>query len=187
MTTPEVVGQAEHSKLQDRLAWSAVVVRSLIVLSPLAAIGATWLAAHRTVPALAAPVILLSIACAARPASHLGLLVVAGIAIQWIAIVDDHTTPWSIAAAAALAVFHATHAAATVAPPTTAWTPAMRIRWSRRTAILIVASAFTWVGVKLLNSHAPAASTALLTTALLTLAATGLWASHSSGRPDQTN
>jgi len=187
MTTPEIGSKAAHSKFDDRLAWSAVVVRSLIVLSPLAAIGATWLAAHRTVPAVTAPVLLLSIACAARPASHLGLPVVAGIAIQWIAIVHDHTTPWSIAAAAALAVFHVAQAAATVAPPTATWTPAMRVRWIRRSSILIIASAFTWACVELLNSHTPAASTALLTTALLTLAATGLWASHSSGRPDQTN
>jgi len=174
---------SEQTTLRDQPDISAVVLRSLIVLSPLAAVGITWLAANRVLPGVAMVVMLLSGACAIRPDSHFGVLVVAIITIQWLAIVHNHTTPWSIAVAAALTIFHAAHAAATVAPITTAWTPAMRHRWARRAVALVLASAATWTIVAFAQAHrAPITGTILLTASLLVLAAGAFWARNGNTR-----
>lgn len=172
---------SEQTRFNDRLALSAIVLRLLIVLSPLTAVGVTWLAANRALPPVAAVVLLISIVCAVSPSSHFGILVVATVAIQWVAIVPDRATPWSIVAAAALTVFHASHAAATVAPATTAWTSAMRHRWMRRTLALIVASAAMWLVVAAADATELASNTLLLTASLVVLAAGALWAG--SGNP----
>ena len=173
----------DQARLRDQPDVTAVVLRSLIVLSPLAVVGITWLAANRVLPAVACVVMLLSGACAIRPESHFGVLVVAVITIQWVAIVHDHTSPWSIAAAAALTVFHAAHAAATVAPITAAWTPAMRRRWARRAGALVLASTATWAVVALVSPHHRGAGEALLPLSLAVLAAGALWARRGNARP----
>ena len=174
---------SELSTLRDQPDISAVVLRSLIVLSPVAAVGITWLAASRALPGVMMLVMLLSGASAVRPASHFGVVVVAVITIQWLAIVHNHTTPWSIALAATLTVFHAAHAAATGAPITAAWTPAMRQRWARRAAALVVASVAIWMIVALAQgSSASISGTVLLPAALFALAAGALWARNGNTR-----
>lgn len=160
-----------------RPAPSALVLRSLVVVSPLSAVGVTWLAAGRARPEVAVLVALLAMASAARPNGHLGLLVVAAVTVQWIAMVDDHATPWSVGCASALMVFHASLAAATVAPPTAAWTPAMARRWCRRAAVLALAGSVTWVLVAIAKSLRPAGTTAVLVAALLVLSVGAVWAS----------
>lgn len=168
----------ERAEDRDQPARSTVVLRALIVSSPLAAVGVTWLAAGRAVLPVALLVGLLAALCAVHPDSHFGVLVVAAVAIEWLAIVDHHATAWSIAAAAALTVFHAALAAATVAPETAPWTLAMRRRWTRRGAALIVASAAMWVIVVVTTTHAWSDGTWLFAPALLILAAGATWASR---------
>ncbi len=155
---------------------SAIVLRSLIVLSALAAIGFTWLAAGRVLPGAVLFVVVLSGACAIRPDSHFGVLIVAAISVEWLTIVHNHTTPWSIGAAAALTVLHTANAAATVAPATAAWTQSMRRRWFRRATTLVAGCAATWTIVAITNSTRAGANPVLLTASLLLLAAGALWA-----------
>ncbi|MEP7113523.1 MAG: hypothetical protein ABI862_09680 [Ilumatobacteraceae bacterium] len=155
---------------------AAVTMRTLVLTSPLLAVGCTWLAAHRTMPAVGIVLVLLAAACAARPDSHLGLLVVVVIGIQWLATVHNRTTPWSVGAAVALAVFHASMAAATVASPAAPWTRAMCRRWVRRLVILIAGSAGTWLIVSAVNRHRPASGSVLVVASLVALAIAGLWA-----------
>lgn len=169
-------GRTEEKRFNDRLALSAVVIRLLIVISPVTAVGITWVAAHTTHPPIAVGVLLISTACAVSPSSHFGILVVAAVAIQWAAIVHDHTTPWSIVAAAALTVFHASHAAATVAPASTAWTSAMRRRWTRRGLALIMAGAAMWLLATVADAIPLAPNALLLTAALVVLAIGAFWA-----------
>ena len=151
-------------------------MRLLVLTSPLLAVGCTCLAAHRTVPAAGIVVLLLAAACAARPDSHIGLLVVLVIGTEWLATVHDRTTPWSVGAAVALTVFHASMAAATVAPPAAAWTPAMCRRWVRRPSILMAGSAGTWTVVAAVHSHQLIRGSALVVASLVVLALAGLWA-----------
>lgn len=166
-----------RSEDRDQPARSTVVLRALIVLNPLAAVGATWLAAGHTVLPVAVLVGLLAALCAVHPDSHFGVLVVVAVAIEWIAIVDHHATAWSMAAAACLTIFHAALAAATVAPESAPWTRAMQRRWFRRTATLVVASAAMWV-IVVVTAHVSSSGTSLFAPALLVLAAGAIWASR---------
>ncbi len=172
--------RAAVSSSRDHPDISAIVLRALIVISPLAAMGFTWLAAGRVLTGAILLVVMMSGACALRPDSHFGILVVATVTIQWLAVVHDHTTPWSIGAAASLTVFHTANAAATVAPATAAWTQSMRRRWVRRTATLVVACAVMWTVVALADASRAGANSLLLTVSLLVLAAGALWARQGS-------
>lgn len=184
MDNPVTSGQSRPSA---RTHAATVTTRMLVLTSPLLAVGCTWLAAHRTVPAVGIVIPMLAAACAARPDSHIGLIVVLVIGIQWLATVHDQTTPWSAGAAVALTTFHAAMAAATLAPAAAAWTPAMRRRWVRRPVILMAGSAGTWLIVAAVHWHRPARNSVLAVASLVALAGAGLWARDGTiraGPPD---
>jgi hypothetical protein len=152
-----------------------LAVRVLILTAPLMALGATSAAGH-TNPAITLAVLGATMFCILRPDSHLGLLVVLLIGGQWLANVHTPTTPWSLATAAALAVFHAALAAASAIPPAAAWTTAMFVRWTRRTSTVVAASGATWTMLTLIDNVDLAGNPALLTISLLVIAGGGLWA-----------
>ncbi|HZX53217.1 MAG TPA: hypothetical protein VFE86_00980 [Ilumatobacteraceae bacterium] len=162
--------------MKARATGQALLLRGLVLTSPLVAIFCTGLAAGRTLPALDVAVAGLALACAALPDSHAGLLVVALVGIGWWATVDDRLTPWSLAAALALAVFHASMAAASVAPLAAKWTPAMSRRWLRRTAVVGAATCVMWAVVALIGDHRFSGNSLLLAAALVGLAFAALWA-----------
>ena len=155
-------------------------MRCLVLTSAVAAIMCIRFAAHRTVPALDAAIVGLALICAAVPDSHTGLLVVALAGIDWWATVDDRVTPWSLAAAGALAVFHVSMAAASLAPVGAQWTPAMSMRWLRRTAVLGAAICITWAGLAAIGDHRVPGNGLLLAAALLVVAGATLWARTAS-------
>ncbi|CAN5546442.1 hypothetical protein BH10ACT2_BH10ACT2_26810 [soil metagenome] len=165
----------EATWLLSRTRGVGLVLRALMLVSPLAALGCTRLAGG-TLPFIAFPVIALSLLCVLVPDSHIGLFVVLLVAAGWLATVDDTTTPWSIGVAVSLTAFHASVAAATVAPPAARWTRAMRRRWSRRSLIVMIASAGTWLVVATVDRYEIPSSGVLLTASLLALAVAGMWA-----------
>jgi hypothetical protein len=130
-------------------------LRALVLGAPLAAVACTWAAAGRAVVVIGLLVVVLAAVCAGAPDSHLGLAVVGAVVVQWLAIVDDPATPWSIGAAAALGAFHTAAAAATVAPPGAPWTRAMRARWARRGAAAAGAGVAAWLVVALADGRGP--------------------------------
>ncbi len=135
-----------------------------------------WLAAGHTVPVVDAVIFGLALVCMVLPDSHVGLLVVLVVGVEWLVTVDDRATPWSVGAAASLAVFHASMAAASVAPPTATWTRAMCRRWMRRSLAVMVASVGTWAVVAAIHGHHPASSGVLVAASLAAIAIAGLWA-----------
>ena len=155
---------------------TTMMLPGLVLTSPILAVLCTWLAAHRAVPAVGLLVLVLAGACTWRPDSHVGVLVIVVIAAQWMALVDDHASPWAVGVAVALTLFHTSMAAVTIAPPDAGWTPAMCRRWVRRASVLVAASAGTWGIVVLLDDHRPTAGTALVVASLFALALGGLWA-----------
>jgi hypothetical protein len=147
-----------------------VTLRTLVFSGPLVALVCIAGAAHRTRPAMDVAMLVLAGWCALHPDGHAGLLVVGLLAVDWLATVHDVTTPWSIGAAASVAVFHASMAAATVAPPGAPWTLPMCRRWARRTLVVGAASTGTWAVVAVSHSHHPPGGGLLLGGSLLTLA-----------------
>ena len=162
--------------LLSRTRGMGVVLRVLMLMSPVAAVGCTWLAAGHTVPVVDVVIFGLALVCVALPDSHVGLLVVLVVGVEWLATVHDRATPWSVGAAASLAVFHASMAAASVAPPAATWTRAMCRRWMRRSLAVMVSSVGTWAVAAAIHGHHVASSSVLVAASLVTIALAGLWA-----------
>jgi hypothetical protein len=169
----------ESIRTLGRVRGAGVVARLLMLLSPLAMTACTNAAATDLLRPLVIAIGVLTVVCVVHPDTHVGLLMVVVLGIQWLQAVDDPATPWAMAAAAWLAVFHTATAAATVAPPSARWTSSMVRRWCRRAALLVLPGAGTWLVVAALEDHQPAGSSVLITTALLALAAGGVWAGTS--------
>ena len=164
----------------SRASGAAVVLRVLVLISAVVAVACTWLAAGHTVPFLNMVIFGLALACVVLPDSHVGVLVVLFVGIEWLATVHDRTTPWSMGVAGALAVFHTSVAAASVAPSAAPWTGAMCRRWVRRSAVVMVASAGTWAIVAVARGHHVASGALLITASLIALATAGLWGREGS-------
>jgi hypothetical protein len=153
-----------------------LVLRVLILASTVVAVGCTWLAAGHTVPLVDVVILGLALACVALPDSHIGLLVVVVLGLEWLVTVHNRATPWSVGAAVSLAVFHASMAAASVAPPAATWTRAMCRRWMRQSLAVMVASVGTWAVVAAIHGHHEASSAVLVAASLVAIAIAGLWA-----------
>ncbi len=162
--------------LSSRVRGIGLMLRVLILASTVLAVGCTWLAAGHTVPIVNVVIFSLALVCVALPDSHVGLLVVLVVGVEWLATVHDRATPWSVGAAVSLAVLHASTAAASVAPPAATWTRAMCRRWMRRSLAVMVASGGTWVVVAAIHGHHVASSAVLIAASLVTIAIAGLWA-----------
>ncbi len=166
--------------LLSRTRGAGLLLRVLVVISPLAALVSTRFAADHTLAFINIAVISLAFLCAVFPDSHIGVLVVLLVATQWFVTVDSTATPWSIAVAMSLTVFHASVAAATVAPPAARWTRAMWRRWSRRSMTVMIASAGTWLVVAVIDGYDIARSDVLIAAALLATAIAAMWARGST-------
>jgi hypothetical protein len=151
------------------------VLRMLALASPPAALVCTRMAGGSAV-VVELCVVMLTGWCVVVPDSHVGLLVVLLVGVGWQFSVDDTTSPWALAAALALLMFHTSLAAASIAAPGAVWSSSMRRRWLRRAGVLAVTCAATWLLVAAVNVYDVTSSAALVVAALVVLALAGLWA-----------
>ena len=163
-----------------RLSPHQVLLRAAVVVGPLLTLAATMAARGSFQPIALMVIGVFALGCAISPDTHVGLLVVLLLALNWLQTVDDETTPWLLVAAAGLLVLHVSMAAATVAPPAARWDRRMTRRWSTRSAVVMAATVGAWsVAVGLadadLRGSAPVLVVALVSTAWLTW-----WASRRS-------
>jgi hypothetical protein len=155
---------------------TAIVLRVAIAVGGAVLVAATWAAAGGGfVPWLAGLTVALLIVCVVNPdgAAGAGLMVVAG--AHWLLAVDDVTTLWAVAASVGLASTHVAAAAASVAPAGARWTPAMRRRWGRRSAIVLPCALATWVVLRVVDDWGIGASGPLVGVTLLVLAGALIW------------
>jgi len=160
------------------------VLRMLVLVCPIAALACTRVAGGNTPTVIEFLVVALTAWCVVVPDSHVGMLVVLLIGVGWLAAVDDPTSPWSLAVALVLLVFHLSLAAAGIAAPGAVWSRAMRHRWGRRTGVLGLASVVVWLLVAAVNRYDLAASSALVAAALVVAAVAGLWAKEATLRSE---
>jgi hypothetical protein len=161
-----------------------VPIRAAVVVSVALAIGCTRAAGDGSIAAIDVGLVGLGLVCAILPDTHVALVVVGAIGVNWVAMVDNPATPWAIGVAVAIAMFHAATAAASVAPLGASWTGAMARRWSRRCAVVAAVSLPVWAATALLDRADVGRSPALVAAALLSVAALGLWIRHGTVDPD---
>ncbi len=164
-----------------RVSWSHVVVRSLVVVGALAALGFTR-AAGSSVLALEVVNLCGALACVWIPDSHLPAGVTVLIGVHWLIAVDDAATPWVIGVGAAIALLHVAAASSGVGPIAAGWTGAMRRRWLRWLGLAALATAPAWVAVAITEEADVGGSSALVAIALLAVASGLLWLGASGRR-----
>lgn len=163
-----------------RLSAHQVVLRAAVVAGPLLTLGATMAARGSFQPIALMLIGVLAVGCALSPDTHVGLLVVLLLALNWLQTVDDETTPWLLVAAAGVLVLHVSMAAATVAPPAARWDRSMARRWSTRTAVVMAATAGAWATALGVTEWDRRGSAPVLVAALVSTAWLTWWASRRS-------
>ena len=166
----------ESIRTLGRVRGAGVVARLVVLACPVLMTVCTDAAAGHTLRPLTIAIGVLTVVCVVHPDSHIGLLMVVLLGLQWLQAVDDPATPWGLAAATCLALFHTALAATTVAPPSARWTQAIARRWSRRGLMLLAPGAGTWLMIAVLDDRRPAGSAELLTASLVLIALAGVWA-----------
>ncbi len=159
-----------------RIRGVGLLLRGLILVSPLAALACTRAATDHPLPVIDVVIVILAIGSVFAPDGPLGALVIMLVAIEWGATVHDRTTFWAVAVAAALAMFHVCLAAATVSPPGARWTSAMCRRWTRRAAVAMGSGVTTWAVLVAIDGYEMPSSAILVAASLVVLALAGLWA-----------
>ena len=123
----------------------------LCALTVVAALAATTVITVGSDGASAVPtrlmglILVLAIGAVVYPDSPAGLAIIAVIAWQWIATVDDVTTPRSVMVAICLVVVHAVLALMAVTPHTTIIDTKVLGRWAGRTAAVSLVTALVWL------------------------------------------
>ena len=143
--------------------WSLAL---LAVAAAICAWAATAGAAGHTSTIELIMVVALATASAGRPDSHIGLAAVIVIVTGWMVEVDSAISIWSLLAAVALFVFHASVAMMSATPPALSVDSVVIGRWLRRGGIVTTATAVVW-GLEELLSRRHASGNAVITAAAL--------------------
>lgn len=166
--------------LPQRIPPSAVLLRLLVGLGPVAAVLATAPAGAGPPWWVVAGVGALAAAAAVAPDSQLPAGATLAALAWWAATLGDGLTPWLMVAAVALLVGHLAALVAGYGPLTLPADPATVALWTRRGALVAVTVPATWALARALAGTADVPGTWLLGVAA-TLAATVL-ASVALGR-----
>jgi hypothetical protein len=158
------------------------VLRLLVCAGPLLTLAATMAARGAFQPIALMVIGAFAVGCALSPDSHLGLLLVLLLSLNWLQTVDDETTPWLLLAAAGLLLLHASMAASTVAPPAASWNSALAWRWMRRVAAVMAFTLGAWVISVGLTEAAPGGNAFVLIAGLLLIAGVTWWTTSRSLR-----
>ena len=161
---------------------AARTVRLVILVSPILATFCTTLAAGRFFLIGSAVIVGLAVVCAVVPDTHLGLIVILLLAVEWTVRVQDPVSAWSIGLAALIGVFHTALAFAGTAPAGADLPRSISVAWTRRALLSIGPPVAVWAAVVALDQVDLGRQAALVAAALVALAIAGYW-SGSATRP----
>jgi hypothetical protein len=112
----------------------------------------------------------LSLGVVAQSDSHLALVVMTVVVAQWLALGEDVTSPWSVAVAAHLFLFHTLVALTAVTPHDSTVDPAVLCRWLARSGVVAASTGAVWLLVVAFESRDAAGNVALSVAAFSALA-----------------
>ncbi|MGZ4599058.1 hypothetical protein [Oryzihumus sp.] len=162
---------------QQALLRLVVALAPVLFLAVAHAAGASWSGP------VTICVVVLALASAAEPDSHVALVVLAVLGWFWAARVGDPTSWWALAAAWVVLVGHGAGAlAATV--PSSGQLPRVVVRqWATRAALVGLLTAGVWGLARAGTAMHPQGRATLTVLALLALAGVGLWWRGAPRRP----
>jgi hypothetical protein len=167
--------------LLARTRGAAIIVRLVILVSPILATFCTAAAAGRLFLIGTAVITVLAALCAVFPDTHVGLIVVAALAVEWIIRVDNPVPAWSIGLAALLGVFHVALACASVAPGGAVLMRSLYAAWIRHGVLALSPIVAVWATTVALG-HVELGRQALLVAAALVGLAVAGYSSASAAR-----
>lgn len=162
---------------QQALLRLVVVLAPVLFLAVAHAAGASWSGP------VTICVVVLALASAAEPDSHLALVVLAVLGWFWAARVSDPTGWWALPAAWVVLAGHGAGALAATVPSSGRLPRALLRRWTLRLAAVGLLTAGVWGLARAGAAIHPEGRVALTVLALLALAGVGLWWRAAPRRP----
>lgn len=165
--------------LLDRLAitsWQRWALIACAVVSATAASAVCAVVAGQQTGGAVAVIVVLAFAAAFRADSHIALIAAAVIVWQWIASAVNLATPWAIAVAGCLLVFHASIAIMAVTPITAVVGADVLRAWAIRVAVVTAATVAMWALVVGLDQASRPGRAIVTGAAFVTLGALVLFA-----------
>ena len=159
--------------LLDRLAATSRQRRmfgSGVVVAAVTGSLATTVPAERGAMFLTVLIAFWAVVAAFLPDSLAGLVVIAGIALQWIVTVDDPTTPWSLVIALDILVVHGLLAVMAVTPSTATIHPRAMLATMRGVPVAVLAAVGVWTLATVLEGRDANGNPGLLLAALVVIA-----------------
>lgn len=161
-----------------------------IALAIASAVGASTMTAHvagQVTGVLLALVFALAAVACARADTHTGLVTGAIVVWQWLATVDDVSSPWAVGVAVCLLVFHTLLALMAVTPITAVVAPPVVRCWVRRLLVVAGAALAVWVCVLVLDGRQTPGNVLLTLSGFITLTVLVFLARASSEPSDQVD
>ena len=131
------------------------------LIAAAAASTSTALAAGHQTSVVFALIIGLAVASVMSPDTHAATAVEVIVVWQWLASTDDPTNAWAIPTALCLFLFHTVVALMAVTPTNANVDRSMLLRWSRRSAYVVVATIGMWALVVVLHERRASGSAAV--------------------------
>lgn len=156
------------------LSWSQLLLRLVILTSPLLALVAARIAGSPLFP-IELTVLAFAVGCAFKPDTHVGLVAILLLGANWVVAVEDSTNPWSIGVAASIGLLHTAVAAASVAPTGAAWDPKLARLWGARLLIGAILGAPVWLVVEAIERADPEPGRVVFVGALIALVFAAIW------------
>jgi hypothetical protein len=164
----------ELQLLIERLATVSLQRWAFVVSSLVAVVGAstcTASASGQQSGVVLALIVGFGVLAVIRPDSHTALAVETIVVWQWLATVDDLTTPWAIPMALSLLVFHTLIALMAVTPISAVVDRVVVARWLWRCGAVATATVAMWLVVVLVDGRNADGNAALTAAAFATAAA----------------
>lgn len=154
---------------RQRWVLGALAVASVVAASLLAGIG---VASARGLTIFLATLIVAAIVAMAGSGTHIGSVVVALVALQWVAYVDDVTSARAVGVATCLYLFHALLALTATTRHTAAIDARILRRWALRSVVVIAATVAVWALVVVFDRRQTTGSETLTFAGLFVIVAT---------------
>ncbi len=152
---------------RQRWILGGAAVGSVVTATALTTVGAV---STQGLLIMIAVVMVAAVIAVSASGSHIGSLVVAVVAVQWLAFADDATSISSLGVALCLYVFHALTALAAATPHTTEIDTVVLRRWAVRSTFVGAATVIVWGLVILFDGRQADGNEALTVFGLVVIA-----------------